>query len=75
MKFVATFEVDFTEAEVKKFKDLANQIGKSFPETVRMCANDKADELLKMFELNVPDIETLNGNNLGQTRDRTEQET
>ncbi len=60
MKYVATFEVDFTQDEVEKFKQLSTELSKGFPETVRMCANDKADELLLMFKNNTPEKNILN---------------
>lgn len=77
MKFVATFEVEFTSEEVNRFKELAKQLNKSFPDTVRMCANERADELLTMFKVNVPQSDAVasgkeeppNGNSLERTRE------
>lgn len=54
MKLVATFEVDATEAEVLKFKELAKVLDKDFGTTYRLCANERADELLKAFKENLP---------------------
>jgi hypothetical protein len=54
MKFIATFEIDFTKEEVDRFKNLSSQLSMSFPDTVRMCANDKAEELLVRFEQGPP---------------------
>jgi len=55
MKFVAEFDISFTEEELSKFSELAKEWNKDFPETVRQCMNEKCDEYLDMFRNNVPD--------------------
>lgn len=72
MKFVATFEMDFTQEELLVFKELSAQLGKSVGDTVRMCANEKANELLNNYKFNTPENnEEINGNTLEQIREGT----
>lgn len=70
MKFMATFEIELPDQEIEKFKELAKEMGKSFPETYMLCASQKRDELLDMFRNNIPP----DGNSTEPPRIRAESE-
>lgn len=57
LNFVVDIEFSLTDTEFAKFKKLSDELDKSIGDLVRLCANEKCDEYLEMFEKNVPDEE------------------
>lgn len=55
--FVVAVEIDLTQEEFDNFAKLSKDMEMSLPDCVRMCMNDKCEELLDKFENNVPDKE------------------
>lgn len=57
LNFVVDIEFSLTDTEFAKFKKLSDELDKSIGDLVRLCANEKCDEYLEMFEKNVPDAD------------------
>lgn len=50
LNFVVDIEFSLTDTEFAKFKKLSDELDKSIGDLVRLCANEKCDEYLEMFE-------------------------
>lgn len=61
IRYAATFEVELTDIEIEVHKQVSEQLGMSIGDSFRKCANERAEELLKLFKENVPqsDEDTL----------------
>ncbi len=53
---VAVFEIEFSQKELEDFSNLCKHLNKDFEEVVRMCMNERCNELLDTFKHNVPQL-------------------